>query len=381
MEQAKSKPSSKTRDFIRIRLRLFEFAISHSLEELIQKTMDEVGKLTESPIGFFHFVESDQKTLSLQAWSTRTVNEFCKAEGKGTHYEIDRAGVWVDCVHQRRPVIHNDYASLPHRKGLPPGHAAIIRELVVPVMRDDRIMAILGVGNKPADYTEDDVEKVSFLADVGWEIVEHKRADEALYKEHEFSKNILNTAQTIIVVLDLGGYIISINTFMEELSGYRLDEIKGKEWFSTFIPARERDNIRVLFKKAVGDIRTKGIVSSILLKDGSERDIEWYDRTLKDKNGKIIGLLVTGQDVTERKRAEKEKEKLITDLKDNLQKVKLLSGMLPICSHCKKIRDDKGYWNQIEAYIRDHSGAEFTHGICPECERKYYQDIDIYNGK
>ena len=75
-----------------------------------------------------------------------------------------------------------------------------------------------------------------------------------------------------------------------------------------------------------------------------------------------------------------EREKLIKDLQDVLAKVKLLSGFLPICSSCKKIRDDKGYWQQIEAYIRDHSEAEFSHGICPDCGKKlypgYYSDPD-----
>ena len=61
-----------------------------------------------------------------------------------------------------------------------------------------------------------------------------------------------------------------------------------------------------------------------------------------------------------------------------LSKIKTLSGMLPICSHCKKIRDDKGYWNQIEAYIQDHSEAEFSHSICQECAKKYYPDMDLY---
>ena len=61
-----------------------------------------------------------------------------------------------------------------------------------------------------------------------------------------------------------------------------------------------------------------------------------------------------------------------------LSKVKKLSGLLPICCICKKIRDDKGYWNQIEAYIRDHSEAEFSHGICQECAKKHYPDRDIY---
>ena len=61
-----------------------------------------------------------------------------------------------------------------------------------------------------------------------------------------------------------------------------------------------------------------------------------------------------------------------------LSKIKTLSGLLPICSHCKKIRDDKGYWNQIESYIHKHSDAEFSHSICPECAKKYYPDMDLY---
>jgi hypothetical protein len=64
-----------------------------------------------------------------------------------------------------------------------------------------------------------------------------------------------------------------------------------------------------------------------------------------------------------------------------LQDVKVLRGFLPICASCKKIRDDQGYWNQIESYIRDHSEAEFSHGICPDCTKKLYPDLDIYNDK
>ena len=161
----------------RIRLNLFEYSMSHSLDELLQKTLDEVCELTGSPIGFYHFVENDQKTLTLQSWSTRTIKEFCRAEGKGMHYGIDKAGVWVDCVRERKPVIHNDYASLPHKKGMPEGHAAVIRELVVPIMRSDKIVAILGIGNKPENYTEKDIEIVSYLADIAWEIAEHKRTE------------------------------------------------------------------------------------------------------------------------------------------------------------------------------------------------------------
>ncbi len=80
-----------------------------------------------------------------------------------------------------------------------------------------------------------------------------------------------------------------------------------------------------------------------------------------------------------RKRAQTEKDNLIAELMDALSKVKTLSGLLPICSHCKKIRDDKGYWNQIESYIHEHSEAEFSHSICRECAEKYYPEMDLYD--
>ena len=81
------------------------------------------------------------------------------------------------------------------------------------------------------------------------------------------------------------------------------------------------------------------------------------------------------REISERKRAEEEREKLISELEVALYKVKTLSGMRPICASCKKIRDDKGYWNQIEAYIGDHSEAQFSHGICPDCAKKLYPEF------
>ena len=169
-----------SKSFIQIRLSLIEYAITHTLDEFLTQALDEVGALVNSPIGFYHFIEPDQKSLSLQQWSTRTLKEFCRTEGKGLHYNVDQAGVWVDCLLQKKAIIHNDYASLPHKKGMPAGHAPLLRELVVPVIRKDKIVAILGVGNKPIDYTQLDSEIVSYLADVTWEIVLQKRVEESL---------------------------------------------------------------------------------------------------------------------------------------------------------------------------------------------------------
>ena len=166
-------------EFIRLRLELLDYATTHTLKELMQKALDEIGELTGSPIGFYHFVDEDQNSLSLQAWSTRTLAESLM-EGEDMHSPIEEAGVWVDCVHQRRLVIHNDYAALPHRKGLPEGHAEIVRELVVPTMREGKVVAILGIGNKPLDYDEQDVGLVSYIADLVWSVIEQKQANEKI---------------------------------------------------------------------------------------------------------------------------------------------------------------------------------------------------------
>ena len=87
----------------------------------------------------------------------------------------------------------------------------------------------------------------------------------------------------------------------------------------------------------------------------------------------LYGALV---DITVRKQTEREREALISKLQQALSEVKTLSGLLPICAVCKKIRDDKGYWNQLEIYIRKHTGAQFSHGICPECAQKMYPELN-----
>jgi len=170
----------RNRDIQAARLRLMEYAIDHTMHELLVATLDEAGVLTESPIGFYHFLAPDQKTLSLQAWSTRTLQEYCHAKGDGLHYNIDEAGVWVDAIRLKKPVIHNDYATLPNKHGLPPGHATVLREMVVPVFRKGLIVAIIGVGNKPTPYTSYDMETVSLLADLAWDFAESKRLEAEL---------------------------------------------------------------------------------------------------------------------------------------------------------------------------------------------------------
>ncbi|MBN1953971.1 MAG: GAF domain-containing protein [Anaerolineae bacterium] len=301
-------------EVIRLRLRLFEFSADHSLEELMQKALDEIGELTQSPIGFYHFVGADQETLLLQAWSTRTLQEFCQTEGRGMHYRIDEAGVWVDCVHQRKPVIHNDYAALPHRKGMPPGHAEVRRELVVPTMRSSRIVAILGVGNKPTDYDEQDVELVAYVADVIWNIIEQKRAATQLqdYQRQLEAQNLelhkltmaIEQSGSAVVITDTAGAVEYANPRFEETSGYSRDEVMGKNL--RFLKSGEQDT--AFYQDLWATITSGKTWRGEFRNKRRDGTLYWESAVIapvQDDAGQTTHYIAVNEDITERKEAEK----------------------------------------------------------------------------
>jgi PAS domain S-box-containing protein len=292
--------------FLETRLSLIRYASDHTLEALLTRALDEVGVFVESPVGFYHFVEPDQKTLSLQAWSTRTKKEFCRAEGAGLHYDIEQAGVWVDCVKTKKPVIHNDYASLPHKKGVPEGHAPVIRELVAPVTRDGRIVAILGVGNKPTDYTQHDVNVVSFFADVTWEIINRKRAEEELQHSRDMLRTVIDTVPAAIVGLDLEGNVQSVwNRAAEKMFGWKALEVMRRPLPT--IPPEDRENFRTFREETRSGLTRDGLEGPIRRRDGSLTQCSIHATPLCGRDGSIIGDIAVLMDITDKKMVEQER--------------------------------------------------------------------------
>ena len=127
-----------------------------------------------------------------------------------------------------------------------------------------------------------------------------RETERALIRERDFVEGLVATAPAIVLVLDTRGCIVRINPYMEALSGYRQDEVVGKDWFSTFLPKAEQKRIRELFRTALHGTRTIGNVNPIQTRDGRERLIEWYDSELQDPHGNSLGLLSIGRDVTEK---------------------------------------------------------------------------------
>jgi PAS domain S-box-containing protein len=306
-ELADGPGADRAEELAAVRLRLLEFSAEHSLGELLQKTLDEAEVLSGSQVGFYHFVAEDQVTLSLQAWSTRTLAHFCKAEGNGLHYAIDKAGVWVDCVRERAPVIHNDYALLPHQRGLPPGHASLVRELVVPILRNDKVVAVLGVGNKPTNYLEDDARAVTYLADVAWEITRRKRSEIALRDSEEELKAIFNHTSNAIAFTEPGtGKILKVNDTWVRQTGVPRSVAIGRTGLELGLwpeeAAREAMLAELAREGRLHDLEVELVVA------GERRQFAVNADFVELGRGRF--LLWDFRDVTDRARAEAERRKL-----------------------------------------------------------------------
>ncbi len=160
------------------------------------------------------------------------------------------------------------------------------------------------------------------------------------------------------------------NHVFAKMFGYSLKEALGMD-VSDFIAPASQDslikNMQSGYEKPYELLGQK--------KDGSLFTIEINAKNLlyQGHTYRVASI----RDITERKKIELEREGLIQQLQKTLEEVNVLRGILPICASCKKIRDDKGYWNQIEAYIRDHSDTRFTHSICPDCAQKLYPNLKI----
>ncbi len=375
----------RTEAIMAVRLRLIALAPAHSMAELLRATLEEAEALTESHIGFYHFLEPDQTTLSMQTWSTNTLLNQCGAPAPAQHYPVDQAGVWVDCIHARRAVIHNDYAALVHRKGLPTGHVPIVRQLVLPVLRGGQIVALLGVGNKPIDYTEEDVTTISVLADLAWDVVESKRADDALRESEARFRAAIDASPDGFVITDTQGRIAMVSPAFLRMRGCaQARDMLGHVNFE-FFASEDGDFCRsylplILAGKAPGPgaFRLRRV-------DGSLMDVESNGVLFHDAEGTPAGLLFIVRDITERKRLEATLLHQATT--DELTGVANRRHFLNLAAHelkrAARLRQplalaiiDLDYFKQVNDRYGHAAGDQALKTFTTLC-RHYGRDIDV----
>jgi len=229
-------------------------------------------------------------------------------------------------------------------------------------------------------------EKGEFLGIDGvlFNITGRKKVEDAFRASEERFKFLAENMGDVVWTVDLDFKTTYISPSVEKVLGYTPDERKKQKIEEMITPES---------LELIGTILVKEIELDKLPDVDPDRsitmEVEYYHcngttiwmenkiKAIRDEEGQVVGIYGVSRDITDRKMAQdaliREKEKL----QDAINKIRQLSGMLPICSRCKKIRDDQGYWNQIESYIRDHSEADFSHSICPECAKKLYPDLNL----
>jgi PAS domain S-box-containing protein len=273
------------------------------------------------------------------------------------NYSNDAAGEMAQALGLEKPV-----------EMLPLNTAAMVRECLA--AGKPKLRVETQIGARVISWSFFPVKFNNVVHCYAGDVTERKRMEEKL---RQLSRAVEQSPASIVIT-NTAGDIEYVNPKFIEVTGYTLAEALGK-------------NPRVLKSGEKGPEAYRELWEAITA--GKEWSGEFHNKKkngelywesasispIRDLAGHITHYLAVKEDITARKQTEAEREHLIKDLQDALAHVKSLSGLLPICASCKKIRDDKGYWDQVESYISKHSEATFTHGICPDCIKKWYPEL------
>lgn len=180
-----------------------------------------------------------------------------------------------------------------------------------------------------------------------------------------------------IIISDNHGHIIYVNTaFLRMFEYENKREVLGMNVVDFFASKeiKKLSDIEMIIDITDGETEE----FTVYRKSGEKFFVEASYSGVTNSEGRLLGRMVSLIDITKRKIIEQERKGLVQKLQDALDKIKTLRGLIPICASCKNIRDDKGYWRQIEEYIHEHSELQFSHGICPDCAKKLYPELSLW---
>ena len=283
-------------------------------EKLAQFILEQIVDLTDSEVGYLHFVNDngvDDIKLDLFIWS-KDVSKNCKVNPQ-KHYPLEKAGIWADCVRERRAVIHNDYPNAEGLKGLPEGHFPIKRHMSVPIFDAGQIVAVAGVGNKLLPYTDIDVTQASITLSNMWTILKRKRVERALEATEKSYHEIAQLTKTAIYEIDfVEDKFLYVNDVLSHHTGFTKEELMAMGPSSMLTEDSQLKWLDRLDKFNKGKKIPNTVEYQARTKGG---ELIWAlctaDYKLSDE-GSIIGAHVVAIDITEQKK-ESDKVKDILD--------------------------------------------------------------------
>ncbi|HEX6598734.1 MAG TPA: PAS domain-containing protein [Gemmatimonadaceae bacterium] len=180
----------------------------------------------------------------------------------------------------------------------------------------------------------------------------------------------------LLCQLGFDGYFKRLNPAWERTLGWSTDELTSRP-FIEFVHPDDRERTLAQNKEVRGGGRALEFENRYRCKDGTYRWLRW--NAAPDATWSVIYSVA--RDVTAQKEAEEERERLVRELQAALAEVRTLQAILPLCSYCRKVRDDEDYWQTVESYVSKHTGTTFSHGICPECYEKVVAEMDEAEGR
>ncbi len=270
--------------------------------EIIDLGLEEAVRLTRSRIAYLHFISPDQKTVQYYAWSQEALRT-CTATA-GTHSPLDRAGIWADCARTGKPVIHNNYEATTWKQGLPEGHTPVSRHLSVPVIDQNRVTMIIGVGNKGTDYDESDVNMLELLAEDIWKIIERKRADDALRESEERYRTLFEESPEPIIIFSIEGLVVNVNPAYQSHTGFSRDETVGINMADLPILKKENEPDYVsIYREIMKTRQLHRMELPVIHRNGTEMFVEIFISPLM-KHERVAGFQIIARDITARKKLE-----------------------------------------------------------------------------
>ncbi len=273
-------------------------------QKLLDYALEEVIALTGSRIGYIYHYDDVKQEFTLNSWSREAMKECTVQDRESlTTYRLDKTGIWGEAVRQARPIVVNDFeAHNPLKKGYPEGHAHLKRFLTIPVFRTDRIVAVVGVANKAADYDDADIQQLTLLMNSVWQITERKRAEEELMESRHMLRTIIDAIPVQVYWKDRKLTYLGCNRLLARVAGIASpDEIAGKTDRDLVWAARAEQ-----FRARDWEVIESGRPSLeheelIIMSDGRRNWFRTSRIPLQDANGQVSGVLGVSYDITESK--------------------------------------------------------------------------------